>query len=170
MKKLPIKIIYFFLILSFQFSYAIESEDNKNKAIEKVDKVDNRAVDLDTLIARNSTQKKGEKFIFFPRALCFSAVIQQLPKKANAEYLLNALAMMGVEPLPLVRHQMFIRSKQGKVIAVYVNDKLTKIINESFMPEQTINWLALHSYNYNRGPALLLVGFQHDACLNKGAE
>ncbi len=115
-----------------------------------------RDVELEQLIEANKTRKKGDRYIFKPLLVRFDATIQQLPKKANTDYLLNALSMMGIEELPQAKHQMFIRGENNTVIAVYVEEQLAKSMLKHLKPEQQWHFDAIHSYNYHRGPALLL--------------
>ncbi len=116
-------------------------------------------VDLDYLIEKTKTVK-GKKYILKPVMFSFNGTIQTLPKKGNTDYIKQALAMMGLSPIPEMSYQMFIRSPKGEVIAVYIEDKLAEQLLKINKPEQQFLWQALHSYNYFRGPAIVLMSYK----------
>lgn len=135
---------------SFQYAFA------KEVSIDDFYELKSSDVDLDNLIKISKMSKKGHRFIIKPRLVRFSATIQQKPKEASTVYLLSALSMMGMADIPATSYQMFIRSDNDSVIAVYVEDKLAKMILDNLEAEQKWGWQAIHSYNNHRGPALLL--------------
>ncbi len=141
------------LLLLFFISTAVFSStaDNKLKTVNKID--------LDHLIEKTKTVK-GKKYIIKPVMFSFDATIQTLPKKGNTDYIKQTLAMMGLRPIPEMSYQMFVRSQKGEVIAVYVEDKLAEQLLKTNKPEQRFLWQALHSYNYFRGPALVLMSYK----------
>ncbi len=144
---------FFFIVLSLNgFNMALA----ENKTIDDFYELESREVDLDRLITTSKMSQKGQRFIMKPKLIRFSATIQDKPKEAKADYLINALAMMGMADIPATNHQMFIRSDNDAIISVYVEDDLARMISENLKIEQKWIWYAIHSYNYYRGPALLI--------------
>ena len=152
-----IRNLIIFILLS---SSLIETAISNSVEQSNIYSLESRTVDLDNMIEKNKLGEKGKRIIFEPKLVKFSATIQQLPKKANTDYLLKALTLGGLTEHPTTSHQMFIRSPNNTIIAVYVEDKLAKLILEQLKEEQQWRWQALHSYNNYRGPALLLIGVE----------
>ncbi len=121
---------------------------------------DYRQVNLDRFIETQRPMKPGTKTILPPRGVRFSATIKRHPEKITVKYLYTALSVMNVEPLPVVNHRMFVATDQGKVIPLYVEDRMVKAIRKHLPVERRVRFLGYHVYNYSKGPAIVISGVE----------
>ncbi|MCG8492380.1 MAG: hypothetical protein MI743_12250 [Sneathiellales bacterium] len=115
-------------------------------------------VDLDNFIAVQKPAMPGTRTILPPNDVSFTGVLMEGPKQIKVKYLFEALSVMNVTPLPKVSHRMFISSRQGKVIPVYVEDAAVEEIQKKIKVDEEALFLAYHVYNYSKGPAVVVRG------------
>lgn len=119
---------------------------------------DYRAVDLDAFVARHKPDQPNQRIILPPRNISFRATLKRHAEKIEVSYLLAALAMMKVEPLPAVSQRLFLATPQGSIIAVYVEDAAAEAIREAVTVEGSAEFLGYHAYSYSKGPAIVVSG------------
>lgn len=136
-------------------------------SVSKVDlswQQDSKAVDLDQYIASNQVSQniidKKQRVMLEPELINFYGVLQAPIANSNASLVTDALAVWGVSPLPEVAFSTYIRSPEGKVIAVYVENTIADHITKYYQPEAVLAFQAYRLYNYANGPRLLLVGIK----------
>lgn len=122
-------------------------------------------IDLDKAIAKTKAKSEndGRRFIFRKSPpVSLQVKLMRLPEKRKIEYLYTAMSVAGIYPLPEVSHRMFVASAGGTVIPVYVENEAAKSISLSLKVDQDVNLYAYHIYNYAKGPAYLVVGFEKE--------
>lgn len=62
--------------------------------------------------------------------------------------------------MPEVSHRMFVESKGGSIIPVYVEDMAARKISRNLRVDQVVQFYAYHVYNYSKGPAFLVVDYE----------
>jgi len=121
-----------------------------------------KIVNLDDYIAANQVSQniidKKQRVMLEPELIHFDAVLQTQVTPSKAELVTDALAVWGVTPLPEVGFSSYIRSPQGQVIGVYVENAVAEHIRTFYTPEAPLEFQAYRLYNYAKGPRLLLVG------------
>lgn len=123
---------------------------------------DSKIVDLDQYIANNQVSQnivdKKQRVMLEPELINFHAVLQAPIASSKASLVTDALAVWGVSPLPEVAFSTYVRTPQGQVIAVYVENVIANHISTYYKPEAVLEFQAYRLYNYAKGPRLLLVG------------
>ncbi|MCV6625704.1 MAG: hypothetical protein OIF38_06380 [Cellvibrionaceae bacterium] len=94
-----------------------------------------------------------------PNNIRTRAKLKSYPEARKIKYLYTALAVMKVDPMPEVNHRMFIETKAGKIIPVYVDDNAVKAIKQGLQLEQQAWFKGYHIYNYSKGPAIVIEAF-----------
>lgn len=117
-------------------------------------------VDLDRFISIQKPAMPGTRTILPPNDISFRGILMEGPKQIKIKYLFEALQIMNVDPLPKVSHRMFISSREGKVIPVYVEDNAIEEIKKTVKVDEEALFLAYHVYNYSKGPAVVVRGVQ----------
>ncbi len=121
-----------------------------------------KTVDLDNYIANNQVSQnikdKKQRVILEPELITFHGVLQAPVNSTKADLVTDSLAVWGISPLPEVAFSTYIRSPQGQVIAVYVENTIANHISSYYQPETVLELQAYRLYNYAKGPRLLLVG------------
>ncbi len=118
-----------------------------------------REVDLDRFVEAGTLGPKGNKIIKIAEPVVFSAKMKRYPDKKEMSYVYTALQIAGVDPVPEVNHRMFVESKEGRIIPVYVEKQTVKKINGGLEEEQEAYFFGYHLYNYEKGPAVLVVDY-----------
>jgi hypothetical protein len=121
-----------------------------------------KAVDLDSYIANNQVSQnikdKKQRVMLEPELIRFHGILQTAVNSTKADLVTDSLAVWGISPLPEVAFSTYIRSPQGQVIAVYVENTVASHISSYYQPETVLELQAYRLYNYAKGPRLLLVG------------
>ena len=122
-----------------------------------------KKVDLESYIKTQRPSKKGGKSILPIKRVAFSATLMSKPKKGKFDYIYMALDMMHMRPMPVIKHQVFVAAKDGKVISVYLEEHFAKglekhIVLGNIKVGQELHFKGYHSYNYKRGPAIVMEG------------
>ncbi|MCP4326524.1 MAG: hypothetical protein GY787_32780 [Alteromonadales bacterium] len=121
-----------------------------------------KTVDLDNYIANNQVSQnikdKKQRVMLEPELITFHGVLQAPVNSTKADLVTDSLAVWGISPLPEVAFSTYIRSPQGQVIAVYVENTIANHISSYYQPETVLALQAYRLYNYAKGPRLLLVG------------
>lgn len=113
-------------------------------------------IDLDKYIEEQRPVFPGTKTVIQPRRIELTATLQEYPVKKEISYLYTALSMMHVDPMPKVNHRMFIRSTEGKIIPVYVEDDTVSSIRKNIKEGEIATFSGYHVYNYDKGPAIVV--------------
>lgn len=121
---------------------------------------DFKNVELDSFIKQEVVTEKGKKLIKMAEPVSFTAKMKRFPEEKSMNYIYTALQISGVTPAPTVEHRMFIESKGGRIIPVYVEKDTVEKLKTGLKEEQSANFLAYHMYNYSKGPAVLVVDFK----------
>jgi hypothetical protein len=116
-------------------------------------------IDLDSFIVEQRPLTPGTRTILKPSGVAMLATVMSEPEKRDVKYLYTALQLMQVTPIPKVNHRMFIRTSEGQVIAVYVEDAGVDLIRRELDPGDQVRFHGYHVYNYSKGPALVIEGF-----------
>ena len=119
-----------------------------------------RNIDLDTFIETQRPMMSGTKTILAPYNVSFRAVVKRGPEKIEVRYLFEAMSLMNVEPLPRVTHRMFVESRAGAIIPVYVEDQAVAMIARDAKEGSEARLRGYHVYNYSKGPAIVVDGVQ----------
>lgn len=121
-----------------------------------------KTVDLDDYIANNQVSAnisdKKQRVMLEPELIHFYGTLQAVINSSKADLVIDALAVWGISPLPEVAFSTYIRSPDGQVIAVYVENTVASHISSYYQPEAVLEFQAYRLYNYAKGPRLLLVG------------
>jgi len=121
-----------------------------------------KTVDLDAYIEQNQVSQniidKKQRVMLEPELIHFHGTLQAVIQSSQADLVIDALAVWGISPLPEVAFSTYIRSPQGQVIAVYVENTIASHISSYYQPEAVLEFQAYRLYNYAKGPRLLLVG------------
>ena len=121
-----------------------------------------KTVDLDKYIAKNQVSQnivdKKQRVMLEPELIHFYGTLQAVIKSSKADLVIDALAVWGISPLPEVDFSTYLRSPDGQVIAVYVENTVASHISNYYQPETLLEFQAYRLYNYAKGPRLLLVG------------
>jgi hypothetical protein len=118
-----------------------------------------KAVDLKDLIPRARTQIPGQRAIFAPTPVKFTARLSALPTPQKTEYLTMALSMMKVSSPPKVSHSIGLDYGGEKALAAYIEEGAAARLATKAKLGQTLSFYAFHVYNNNRGPALVVTEF-----------
>lgn len=150
-------------------TYNTDSDEQKNQATTTlVSQVDlswqegSKAVDLDNYIASNQVSQnivdKKQRVMLEPELIRFHGVLQAEIQSTQADLVTDSLAVWGISPLPEVAFSSYIRSPQGQVIGVYVENSVANHISRHYQAENVVEFQAYRLYNYAKGPRLLIVG------------
>lgn len=122
-----------------------------------------KPVELDSFIESQitllETRGAGKKMITMGAPVSFEASLKRLPEAKKMRYVYVALEVGGAQPMPVVEHRMFIESKGGRIIPVYVEKAAVARINVGLKETQQARFRGYHVYNYAKGPAILIVDF-----------
>ena len=133
MFKRPTLIILSLVVTMLVFSataFVWQTYQNSGKhAVMTSSKVDlswqqgSKTVDLDDYIAKNQVSanisEKKQRVMLEPELIHFYGTLQAVINSSKADLVIDALAVWGISPLPEVAFSTYIRSPDGKVIAVY---------------------------------------------------
>lgn len=122
-----------------------------------------KKVALENYIKTQLPDKKGGKSILPIQRVTFDAALMSKPKEGKFNYIYMALDMMGMRPMPVITHQVFVQAKDGKVISVYLEEHFAKSLEKHIMLGNIkigndLTFKGYHSYNYKRGPAMVMEG------------
>jgi hypothetical protein len=119
-----------------------------------------RAVTLDSFVEQEKKAVgKGKRIIRMAAPISFEARVKRHPEERPMHYVYEVLEMSGVKPLPEVGHRMFVESRGGRIIPVYVEKQAAARIGSGVKVGKTARFLGYHLYSYGKGPAVLVVDF-----------
>lgn len=118
-----------------------------------------KPVQLGELVEKSRTEIAGQRIIFAPTAVKFQARLSALPAPQKTEYLQSALAMMKVSTVPKVSQRIGLDYGGDKALAAYIEDSTAARLAKTAKLGQALTFYALHIYNNNRGPALVVTSF-----------
>lgn len=116
-------------------------------------------VDIDTFLQHNVPPMRNSRMIVPLKGVRFEATITAAPEPRQISYLYSAMSVMGVKNAPQVSHRLVLASPSRKPFAVYVTDELLPSLR-SARPDQRGRFTGFHVYNYAKGPAILVTGFE----------
>lgn len=170
-KKIFITLTSLFLIFSASaFVWQTYSETlntfSDEKAVNSITDISwqqgSKTVDLDSYIEANQINQemidKKQRLILKPELINFHSILQAPITPSKASLVTDSLAVWGISPLPEVAFSTYIRTPQGQVIAVYVENVIASHISTYYPVEAVLEFQAYRLYNYAKGPRLLLVG------------
>ena len=120
-----------------------------------------QAVELDRFIEQEKETAEAfkKKVIRKMEPVKFSAKMKRYPEEKKMSYVYMAMQVAGVNPLPEVKHRMFVESGEGRIIPVYVEKQAAAKLRADLKEEQAAQFLGYHVYTYDKGPAILVVDF-----------
>lgn len=118
-----------------------------------------KPVQLGELVEKSRTEIAGQRIIFAPTAVKFQARLSALPAPQKTEYLQSALSMMKVSTVPKVSQRIGLDYGGDKALAAYIEDGAAERLAKTTKLGQALTFYALHIYNNNRGPALVVTSF-----------
>ncbi len=104
---------------------------------------------------------KGKRVMKMAAPVSFEARVKRHPEPRQLSYVHEVLNMSGVQPLPEVEHRMFVESKGGRIIPVYVEKQVAARIGNGLQEGKTARFSCYHLYSYSKGPAVLVVDFDN---------
>ncbi|WP_309386444.1 hypothetical protein [Cerasicoccus frondis] len=119
-------------------------------------------IELDDLIADAIAEVEsfnGQKTIKAAVPVRFTARKKRDPEEKEMSYVYTALEVAGVTPLPDIQHRMFVESDNGEIIPVYVEKSAAEKLTADLPDEASAEFIGYHIYNYDKGPAILVVDF-----------
>nr|WP_319393868.1 hypothetical protein [uncultured Desulfobacter sp.] len=145
-----------FLILGIifpTFGFAADQDNSGDKEFKIVEL--DRFIDQEKSIAQDYKKKIIRKMV----PVKFDARMKRFPEEKEMAYIYTAMQVVGVNPMPEVNFRMFVESKEGRIIPVYVENKAAAKLKEGLKVEQDASFLGYHVYTYAKGPAILVVDF-----------
>jgi hypothetical protein len=123
---------------------------------------DFKSVDLDHFIDQEigRVQAAKRKVITMAAPISFEARLKRHPEQRKVSYVYTAMEMGGLNPVPVVKHRMFVESTAGRIIPVYVDEASVGWINKGLKLEQQARFVGYHLYSYDKGPAILVTGYR----------
>jgi hypothetical protein len=115
-------------------------------------------VDLRVLVPK-TRMNDGQRAIFEPRSVRFSARLIQMPSPQKADYLNKVLGMMGYANPPTVSQRIGIDYGGDKPLAAYVEQRAAARIAKEAKAGEEYQFYALYVYNNRFGPALVVTSF-----------
>lgn len=140
---------------------SVEAATSPESAVAEI-RAEFKAIDLDRFIEQAiqiSADQGGKRFITLMQPVRFTAKMKRLPEAKDLTYIYTAMEMAGIQPLPDVRHRMFVESAEGRIIPVYVEAQAVEKLNTELTVEASAEFIAYHAYSYSKGAALLVVDF-----------
>ncbi|OAM90561.1 hypothetical protein AW736_07150 [Termitidicoccus mucosus] len=120
------------------------------------------AIELDRFIEREIAdvgEFKGRKLVKMAVPVSFAARMKRRPEEKQMTYIYTALEVADIRPLPEVGHRMFVESKEGRIVPVYVEKQAAARLVEELAEGAEARFSGYHVYSYSKGPALLVVDF-----------
>lgn len=119
-----------------------------------------KTIELDSFIEQEKKSvEKGKRVIKMAAPVSFEARMKRLPEERKLSYVYEVLEMSGVKPLPEVGHRMFVETRGGRIIPVYVEKQTVAKIGKELKEGKTARFLGYHLYSYAKGPAVMVVDF-----------
>jgi len=119
-------------------------------------------IDIDAFVAEQRSMTQGTTSLLPPSPVRFVARLKQYPQPRKVEYLYQVLEFFPMDPRPEVKHRMFVTTPGGHILPVYVDDKAVEAIRNGLKEGGAeASFYGYHMYNYSKGPAILVTGFQH---------
>jgi hypothetical protein len=151
--KIPI-ILWFVAALWVTGAYANDASTGARAEFQ--------SVELDQFIEEaiaSSEGMEGRRVLKMADPVSFVARMKRFPEEKKMTYIYTALEMAGVRPLPDVGHQMFVESKEGRIIPVYLERHAVLRLEKELAEGDEAQFFGYHVYSYSKGPALLVVDF-----------
>ncbi len=118
-------------------------------------------IDIDAFVAEQRPMTQGTTSLLPPSPVRFVARLKQYPQPRKVEYLYQVLEFFPMDPRPEVNHRMFVTTPGGHILPVYVDDRAVEGIRDDLKEEGAeASFYGYHMYNYAKGPAILVTGFQ----------
>ena len=161
----PLALVIFLSIFGLS-SVSVTAKELKDLPDEKIGSA-YKKVDLDSYIKTQRPHKKGGKSILPIKRVMFNATLMSKPKQGKFNYIYMALDMMHMKPMPVIKHQVFVGAKDGEVISVYLEEHFAKVLEKhiklgNIKIGEDLVFKGYHSYNYKRGPAMVMEGLFDD--------
>lgn len=144
----------FTLLISTAFSAVSAADSPPSPAVAEPKPF--KEVSLDSFIVENKVE---QKIIKMAEPITFEARMKRYPEKKAMSYVYEALQVAGVQPMPVIEHRMFIESKDGRIIPVYVEKNTVNKLKAGLKEEEFAHFVGYHVYSYAKGPAILVVDY-----------
>lgn len=118
-----------------------------------------KLIDIDVYFkTHRSRPGEGRIIMTDPLPVTFDAKIMRHPQTNKTDYLQMALGFSSWDPMPVVKHSMFVASKTGKVVPVYMEEGVARYVSELTKVGDHKKFEGFHIYSYAKGPAILVLG------------
>lgn len=115
---------------------------------------DREFVNLDAF-SKLRPKTSGTREIMMMVPIAFDAVVRKAPEEVTTSYLYEAFGVIGLDPMPAVKHRMFVQTPQGEVIPVYVWNDAVADFKENPTSQRMVGF---HVYTYSKGAAIVVDG------------
>ncbi len=91
-----------------------------------------------------------------PDRVRFFATVLHAPEPVHTDYLMGALKVAGVDPLPRVSEKVFLQADDGAIQGVYLEDGAATLVRDTVPVGGRAAFFGLRVYDYSKGPAILI--------------
>lgn len=117
-----------------------------------------KSVDLKALVPQ-SRMDPGQRAIFNPVRVRFTARLAAPPQAQKTAYLEKALDMLQISSKPKVTQRIGLDYGGDKLLAAYVEEGTAARIAKELKVGDSRDFYAYHVYNNQYGPALVVISF-----------
>ena len=118
--------------------------------------------DIDGMLSRLLKEGDKRRIMIKPYKLRFKGQLMAKPEMGDYSLAYDSLQLWSSASLPTISHSSYIQTAAGKVIAVYVEEAVASRLSHENVGLQA-TFYALHLYNYEYGPRLLILSYQSEA-------
>lgn len=119
------------------------------------------AADLDQMLESAASVGSAVQMQAPPQPVQFEAEVIHAVKERKTHYLLEVLAMMGVQPLPEVTQGLDVVSLRKRPLNLYVEKNTAELIGKELQAGDKVTLFGYHVYNSKKhGPGILVSGFE----------
>jgi hypothetical protein len=101
----------------------------------------------------------GQRAIFEPRMVRFSARLAQMPSPQKTDYLKKVMSMMGVSNPPAVSQRVALEYGGDRPLTAYVEEQTAARFVKEAKTGERYTFSAIYVYNNRHGPALIITSF-----------
>jgi len=121
--------------------------------------------DMDGMIELLIAKGDKRRVMIKPYQLRFEGELMAAPKSGSYSLIYDSLKLWGLQPLPNVTHASYIKTPGNKVMPVYLDESAAKRLSDEPVGMKA-TFYALHVYNYEHGPRLLILSYQTSLTTN----
>ncbi len=154
-------LLFFVSFSTFVFAELDSSSDISPTSNQKLGQSETETatvdkLDLDVILNEFKASRKNSVEITMFKQLAFDAELIALPEPRRHAYLTRTFNRFAPESNIKSTLGLEVKSKQGKVINLYLIDELAQGIKQHLKPGDKISLEAYHVYNSEVGPGLLV--------------